>query len=100
MSFVPAEPHQRSFFGVPSEVCICTHEYTRVHTMTSEQFCYWLQGFMECHNPDIIYKNQVNMIKDHLQLVFKKETPNREVRSVSIEDAKEKIDYAYIPLSC
>lgn len=43
--------------------------------MTPEQFTYWLQGFVEL-NPDIQpTKEQWQMIKEHLQTVFKKVTP-------------------------
>ena len=45
--------------------------------MTAEQFVYWLQGFMEVANPDAIGKRETQVIKDHLQLVFNKQTPNR-----------------------
>lgn len=44
--------------------------------MTNEQFCYWLQGFIEISNPETLTKEQVQIIKDHLQLLFKKETPS------------------------
>ena len=42
--------------------------------MTAEQFTYWLQGYSEItgENPT---KEQWNIIKDHLQLVFTKVTP-------------------------
>ena len=45
--------------------------------MTQEQFIYWLQGFMEINNPDRIGPMETQIIKDHLALVFKKETPTR-----------------------
>ena len=45
--------------------------------MTTEQFVYWLQGFMEIEDPDRIGPKETQIIKDHLALVFKKETPNR-----------------------
>ena len=44
--------------------------------MTTEQFAYWLQGFAEL-NPDTPNAEQWQAIRDHLQLVFKKETPVR-----------------------
>ena len=44
--------------------------------MTPEQFVYWLQGFAEV-NQKAPNDAQWTIIKDHLQLVFKKETPNR-----------------------
>lgn len=42
--------------------------------MNAEQFAYWLQGFVELngHAPT---PEQWQSIKDHLQLVFKKVTP-------------------------
>ena len=45
--------------------------------MTAEQFVYWLQGFMEINDPDRIGPKETQIIKDHLALVFKKETPTR-----------------------
>ena len=43
--------------------------------MTAEQFVYWLQGFMEINDPDTISKSETRVIKDHLALVFDKQTP-------------------------
>ena len=45
--------------------------------MTTEQFTYWLQGFMEVANPTTLDEVQVQQIKDHLNLVFNKQTPDR-----------------------
>ena len=45
--------------------------------MNSKSFCYWLQGFMEVQNPKKLDKIQTQIIKDHLALVFDKQTPNR-----------------------
>lgn len=45
--------------------------------MTTEQFTYWLQGFLELSENKTINERQVKIIKDHLALVFKKETPDR-----------------------
>ena len=45
--------------------------------MTAEQFTYWLQGFMEINDPETLTRRETQIIKDHLALVFKKETPNR-----------------------
>lgn len=49
--------------------------------MTAEQFTYWLQGFIEVENPKTLNLRQTKIIKDHLNLVFKKETPNYDVIS-------------------
>lgn len=43
--------------------------------MTPEQFCYWLQGMVEV-DVNTLTPLQVKAIKDHLNLVFKKVTPN------------------------
>ena len=45
--------------------------------MTPEQFTYWLKGFMELTNANTLDTTQFQKVKDHLDLVFKKETPNR-----------------------
>ena len=50
--------------------------------MTSRDFCYWLQGYFEIHGnrpvqePESTYNlndSQVEMIKNHLAMVFKHE---------------------------
>lgn len=45
--------------------------------MTAEQFVYWLQGFMEMACPTTLTETQTQQIKDHLNLVFDKQTPDR-----------------------
>jgi hypothetical protein len=45
--------------------------------MTTEQFTYWLQGFMEVANPTTLDEKQIQIIKDHLALVLDKQTPDR-----------------------
>ena len=45
--------------------------------MEYQNFCYWLQGFFEVGDPRTLDEKQVEIIKDHLQLVFNKETPDR-----------------------
>jgi len=42
--------------------------------MEPRDFTYWLQGFAEL-NPEPPTADQWQVIKDHLALVFKKETP-------------------------
>ena len=41
--------------------------------MTSRDFAYWLQGFFEVSNTENVTAQQVRMIKQHLNLVFKHE---------------------------
>lgn len=45
--------------------------------MTSQEFCYWLQGFLEIGNPEQLTAQQTQILKDHLGLVFGKVTPER-----------------------
>lgn len=45
--------------------------------MTSQEFVYWLQGFLEVANPQTIDAKQLQVIKDHIALVLYKVTPNR-----------------------
>lgn len=60
--------------------------------MTSEQFAYWLQGFAEL-NPQAPTAEQWQAIRDHLQLVFKKETPVRVVGPNYAQPAMKPIDW-------
>lgn len=41
--------------------------------MTSRDFAYWLQGYFEISNNESINKEQTDIIKKHLNLVFKHE---------------------------
>jgi len=41
--------------------------------MTSRDFAFWLQGFFEIQNPNIITNEQIVMIKKHLNMVFNHE---------------------------
>lgn len=45
--------------------------------MTESQFTWWLQGFVELNPNAMLTLTQWQIVKDHLALVFKKETPNR-----------------------
>ena len=49
------------------------HRTTLTTVMTSRDFCYWLQGFFEVTDPAAINNEQTDMIKRHLNLVFKHE---------------------------
>lgn len=39
--------------------------------MTSRDFAYWLQGFFEVSRIETLTKDQTQIIKNHLNLVFK-----------------------------
>lgn len=43
--------------------------------MNERDFVYWMQGFFELSNSAYLDERQTKIIKDHLQLVFKKVTP-------------------------
>ena len=46
--------------------------------MRPQDFTYWLQGFFELSDQNVTLDDrQMQTIKDHLALVFKKETPTR-----------------------
>lgn len=47
--------------------------------MDSQNFCYWLKGFFEISSSNELTEKQTQIIRDHLDLVFNKVTPNREV---------------------
>lgn len=51
--------------------------------MTPENFIYWLQGKLEIGDTKTLNEQEVQVIKDHLNLVLKKETP---VRTVKLPD--------------
>lgn len=46
--------------------------------MTGQDFCYWLQGWIEISNPTEISEKQFLIIKKHLQLYKKYKTLNKE----------------------
>jgi hypothetical protein len=66
--------------------------------MTPEQFVFWLQGFMETANPKVVNETQTQIIKDHLALVFNKETPDRREKvnreSTGNEELNKKLEQA------
>ncbi len=45
----------------------------KIQIMTSRDFAYWLQGFFEISNPQHLTQEQTDMVKKHLNLVFKHE---------------------------
>lgn len=54
--------------------------------MTEKDFVYWLQGFFEISQEEKLSKKQVQIIRDHLELVLKKETPNRTLEDLKFPD--------------
>jgi hypothetical protein len=53
--------------------------------LTPEQFCYWLQGFAELSPSNVPTPEQWQMIREHLNLVFTKVTPDIGTVSPSVE---------------
>lgn len=43
--------------------------------MNAENFCFWLHGWFELQEPKTITPEQLQEIKNHLDLVFNKVTP-------------------------
>lgn len=56
--------------------------------MTPENFCYWLQGVFEVSNPQEMNKAQLDVVKEHLQLVFNKVTIKHSIGDVRIDKTK------------
>jgi hypothetical protein len=47
--------------------------------MNEREFVLWLHGFFEISEAKELSEKQVQIIKDHLNLFFKKQTPDRSV---------------------
>lgn len=67
--------------------------------MTPEQFCYWLQGFFEltrrgeAGQPVMgINHEQTTIIRDHLNLVFKKVTPETTKKVINEQQEVKKLE--------
>jgi hypothetical protein len=58
--------------------------------MDTTTFCYWLKGFFEISDTNKLNEKQVQIIRDHLDLVFNKVTPDRfkdEVKRSKVEES-------------
>lgn len=64
--------------------------------MTPEQFTYWLQGFTEISGTEPT-KEQWQIIKDHLGLVFKKVTPDYNFKPIDNIGVQKEPDWMNIP---
>lgn len=66
--------------------------------MTEKEFVIWLHGFLEISGVKTLDENQLQVIKDHLNVFFTKVTPDREKqrREDTLTDlkklAEEKLD--------
>lgn len=56
--------------------------------MNATDFVYWLQGFVELTETSTINEKQWLVIKDHLKLVFDKQTPDRSKDPSTITEIK------------
>jgi hypothetical protein len=56
--------------------------------MTPENFTYWLVGYFEISGATYLSEDQTRAVKDHLDLVFRKVTPDRstQVKSLSVNE--------------
>ncbi len=54
--------------------------------MQPQDFCYWLQGFLEMSDAKTLDVKQLQVLRDHLNLVFNKQTPNRSVQGTVTVD--------------
>ena len=59
--------------------------------MDTTSFCYWLQGYFELSESKMLSSRQVQIIKDHLALVFNKVTPDRKENNAFGIDAQEEV---------
>lgn len=41
--------------------------------MKSRDFCYWLQGFFELADPETLTLDQIQTVRNHLNMVFRYE---------------------------
>jgi hypothetical protein len=57
--------------------------------MTPDQFCYWLQGMFEITNTKQLSETQTKIIKEHLQLVFTKVTPDHDKDLLTEQEESE-----------
>lgn len=65
--------------------------------MTQENFVYWLNGFLEISDAKKLNEKQVQIIKDHLALVFDKQTPNRNILTDIKMPTSSTVDISKIP---
>lgn len=49
--------------------------------MTYIEFCYWLQGFFELANPQTLTSEQIQVVKNHLDMTKVLATPGVELPS-------------------
>lgn len=60
--------------------------------MTSEQFAYWLQGFVEVSDTDQPTPHEWQVIRDHLKTVFVKVTPDYNIKGTPYFESPKLVD--------
>jgi len=77
-----------------ADVFLAYQDFIKGNYMTPENFCYWLQGYFEINggkgetNKYELTRSQVNMIQEHLKLVFHKVTPNPPIGTLLQQNSK------------
>jgi len=54
-----------------------------VAAMTAQDFCYWLQGYFEVCRPQMVTTEELQIIQDHLKLVFAATGAKQESRDLA-----------------
>ena len=60
--------------------------------MSPDNFTYWLKGFFEISDAKKLDEKQIDIIKDHLDLVFNKVTPIRD----NVKKDNKTLDVSFI----
>lgn len=63
--------------------------------MKPEEFCYWLQGFFELSEATTLSGKQIEMIKNHLNLVFFHSIDPKATEGMTKEEAAKKQEKLY-----
>lgn len=65
--------------------------------MTPEQFCYWIQGYSEIRDGEAYPPSHEEwaIIQDHLQTVFKKETPAYNINEIVLDKPLSPSDFLF-----
>jgi hypothetical protein len=66
--------------------------------MKSENFIYWLQGFLELSKDNIgLTPEQVRVIKDHVELVLTKSVPDVNIHTLKVSELADAIGKQELP---
>lgn len=71
--------------------------------MKASEFCYWLQGYFEISKDDAITKEKVDIIKNHLSMVFVHDLDPKQQKElaaslkISEKDAEELLNKLHRP---